>query len=70
VSSRQAKVSFDNGATQLTNFASADSNPTRVNGRDLAVNESVPLSENDRVQMGEVSLLFHHASTMTGTSNA
>jgi hypothetical protein len=70
VSSRQAKVSFDNGAPLLTNFASADSNPTRVNGRDLAMNESVPLSESDRVQMGEVSLLFHHAATLTGTANA
>ena len=61
VSSRQAKVTFDNGSAQLTNFASIDSNPTIVNGRDLAVNESVPLRERDRVEMGEVSLLFHEA---------
>jgi hypothetical protein len=54
----------------LTNFASSDSNPTRVNGRDLGVNESVPLSESDRVQMGEVSLLFHHTATQTRTANA
>jgi FHA domain-containing protein len=70
VSSRQAKVSFDADKTVLTNFASAHSNPTRVNGRDLAMNETVPLSENDRVQMGEVSLLFHHAPTLTATGNA
>ncbi len=70
VSSRQAKVSFDDGTPLLTNFAPADSNPTRVNGRDLAVNESVPLSESDRVQMGEVSLLFHYAPTLTRTANA
>jgi len=69
VSSRQAKLSFDNGTPLLTNFASADSNPTRVNGRDLAVNESVPLAESDRVQMGDVSLLFHHVPT-TKPANA
>jgi hypothetical protein len=63
VSSRQAKVSFDNGAPSLTNFASSDSNPTKVNGRDLAVNESVSLKESDRVEMGEVSLLFHELGT-------
>jgi hypothetical protein len=61
VSSRQAKVTFFDGSAQLTNFASNDSNPTKFNGRDLAVNESVPLSESDRVEMGEVSLLFHDA---------
>ena len=65
VSSRQAKVTFDNGSARLTNFASNDSNPTNVNGRDLAVNESVPLRESDRVEMGEVSLLFHEAPSAT-----
>lgn len=70
VSSRQAKLSFDDGTPHLTNFAPADSNPTRVNGRDLAVGESVPLSESDKVQMGEVSLLFHHARTMNTTATA
>ena len=70
VSSRQAKVTFDSGMAQLTNFASMDSNPTKVNGRDLAVNESVPLSESDRVDMGEVSLLFHSAPTLTKSANA
>lgn len=63
VSSRQAKVTFDNGAVRLTNFASSESNPTRLNGRDLDVNESVPLKDSDRVEMGEVSLLFHEAQS-------
>jgi hypothetical protein len=63
VSSRQAKVAFDNGAAHLTNLASSDSNPTKLNGREMGVNESVALSESDRVEMGEVSLLFHAAST-------
>jgi len=67
VSSRQAKVAFDNGAAQLTNFAPSDSNPTKVNGRELAVNESIPLSESDRVEMGEVSLLFHTSPSLTKT---
>jgi hypothetical protein len=70
VSSRQAKVAFDNGSAQLTNLASSDSNPTKVNGREMGVNESVPLSESDRVEMGEVSLLFHSVPTLTKTANA
>ena len=68
VSSRQAKISFDNGAAKLTNFASAESNPTKVNGRELDVNESVDLSESDHVEMGEVSLLFHSAPSLTRTA--
>jgi hypothetical protein len=67
VSSRQAKVAFDNGAAQLTNLASPESNPTKLNGREMGMNESVPLSESDRVEMGEVSLLFHSANAMTKT---
>jgi hypothetical protein len=63
VSSRQAKVAFDGASAKLTNFAAPDSNPTRVNGRELAVNETVPLKENDRVEMGEVSLMFHESAT-------
>jgi hypothetical protein len=70
VSSRQAKVAFDNGSAQLTNLASSDSNPTKVNGREMGVNESVPLSESDRVEMGEVSLLFHTVPMLTKTANA
>ncbi len=69
VSSRQAKVAFDNGTALLTNLASSDSNPTKLNGREMGVNESVPLCESDRVEMGEVSLLFHAAaSTLTKTA--
>jgi hypothetical protein len=63
VSSRQAKVTFDGSTAKLTNFASTDSNPTRVNGRNLSVNETVSLSESDKVEMGEVSLMFHEAAT-------
>jgi hypothetical protein len=59
VSSRQAKVFYDAGKARIINLASEASNPTRINGRELAVNESVALQENDRVEMGEVSLVFH-----------
>jgi len=61
VSSRQAQVSFEGPAAQLTNFASAESNPTRVNGRDLGVNEQVALSEGDKIEMGEVAFRYHAA---------
>lgn len=61
VSSRQARVLFDGGSPKLTNLAPADSNPTKVNGRELATNESVPLAEGDRVEMGEVVFKFHAA---------
>lgn len=63
VSSRQAKVAFDGATAKLTNFASADSNPTKLNGRDLGVNETVSLKESDRVEMGEVNLMFREAAT-------
>lgn len=70
VSSRQAKLAFDNGAAHLTNFAAPDSNPTKVNGRELGVDESILLSESDRVEMGEVSMLFHTAPVSSKIANA
>jgi energy-converting hydrogenase Eha subunit A len=59
VSARQAAILFDGAAPKLTNFASNESNPTSVNGRDLGVNESVVLSDGDKIKMGEVSFVFH-----------
>lgn len=59
VSGRQGKMTYQNGQWAFTNFAPPTSNPTRVNGRDLAVDESVLLREGDRVEMGEVVLTFH-----------
>lgn len=59
VSSRQAKIAFDGATPKLTNYASNESNPTRHNGRDLGVNESVVLGESDSVEMGEVHFKFH-----------
>lgn len=59
VSGRQAKLVFQDGRWVLTNFAPQTSNPTRVNGRELGVDESVTLKEGDKVEMGEVALVFH-----------
>lgn len=61
ISSRQAKLSFDQGQVKLTNFASNESNPTKVNGRDLGVDEMVILKDGDRIDMGEVAFKFHGA---------
>jgi hypothetical protein len=62
VSSRQAKLAFENGVPKLTNFASSGSNPTKINGRELTVNETVDLKENDLVEMGEVGLRFRSSA--------
>jgi hypothetical protein len=59
VSSRQAKLTFINNQWILTNFAPESSNPTKYNGRDLPVDGQVALQEGDRVEMGEVQLIFH-----------
>jgi FHA domain len=61
VSSRQAKVEFSNGRVILTNFAGADSNPTKLNGHELQTNEAVPLTDKDTIEMGEVAFRFHNA---------
>jgi FHA domain len=61
VSSRQAKVEFSNGRILLTNLAGPDSNPTRLNGQELAVDQAVPLADKDVVEMGEVKFRFHGA---------
>lgn len=61
VSSRQAKVEFANGRILLTNLAGPESNPTRLNGQELAVDQPVPLADKDVVEMGEVRFRFHGA---------
>ncbi len=59
VSSRQAKLTFINNQWILTNFASEASNPTRVNGMELPAEGQAALKEGDRIEMGEVTFLFH-----------
>ncbi len=61
VSGRQAKLTFINNQWILTNFAADTSNPTRHNGQELPVDGQVALAEGDRVEMGEVALVFHLA---------
>ena len=58
VSSKQAKLVFSNGNYRLINYASSSSNPTRVNGSELDVNESVELNNGDHITMGEVQLRY------------
>jgi hypothetical protein len=60
ISRRQAKVRFlpDGGIFTLVNLAGVDSNPTVLNGRRLAVNESVPLRDGDEIEMGCLSMRF------------
>ncbi|HPC83892.1 MAG TPA: FHA domain-containing protein [Thermoanaerobaculaceae bacterium] len=61
VSSRQAKLTFINNQWILTNFAAATSNPTRYNGAELPVDGQVVLKQGDRIEMGEVQLVFHES---------
>jgi pSer/pThr/pTyr-binding forkhead associated (FHA) protein len=59
VSRKQAKLVFSNGEYTLINYAPETSNPTRINGQEMGVNESRVLEEGDRIQMGEVELIYH-----------
>ena len=58
VSSKQAKLVFNNGQYTLINYASAASNPTTVNGKALEVNNAVTLHHGDVITMGEVILEY------------
>jgi hypothetical protein len=58
VSSRQAKILWDGAAMTLVNYASAESNPTTVNGRSLNVEESVVLKDKDLITMGEIEFRY------------
>ena len=59
VSRKQAKLVFSNGRYTIINYAPETSNPTKINGRDMEVNESHMLEEDDKIQMGEVELIYH-----------
>jgi len=62
VSRQQARITFSGGSWSLRNESST--NPTSVNGRPLASDiEAVPLSDGDRIEMGEISFVFHHSET-------
>jgi hypothetical protein len=57
VSSKQAKLIHD-GDCKVVNYASKESNPTRVNGRPMELNESVEIEDGDVLTMGEVVLRY------------
>jgi len=59
VSSRQAKLTMKDGKYLLQNFAGPQSNPTRINGREMKQDEVVELKDNDKIDMGEVSFVFY-----------
>ena len=58
VSRQQAKLIVTNDGFVLINYAKESSNPTRVNDREMQVNESVNLSIGDVITMGDVKLKF------------
>lgn len=58
VSSKQAKLVFNNGQYTLINYASAASNPTKVNGKALDINGAAILQHGDVIAMGEVILEY------------
>ncbi len=57
VSSKQAKLIHD-GDCRVVNYASKESNPTRVNGEPVDLNESVEIEDGDVLTMGEVKLRY------------
>jgi TM2 domain-containing membrane protein YozV len=58
VSRQQACLLFQNGQYSLINLSST--NPTRVNGDQLHLKERVYLSPGDRIQFGDVEVLFRY----------
>ena len=60
LSRRQARLvySAQAGEFRLVNLAGEDSNPTVINGRRMANQETVLLGNNDILQMGTVRLKF------------
>ncbi len=57
VSSKQAKLVHD-GDCKVVNYASKESNPTRVNGEPMDLNESIEIEDGDVLTMGEVKLRY------------
>ena len=57
VSRKQAKLIYSKSGYTLINYSTT--NPTKINGKEMAVNESYVLQDGDLVSMGEIELLFH-----------
>lgn len=58
VSRNQAKLIVTKDEYVLVNYAGDDSNPTKVNGKTMEVNEGHPLKSGDIIEMGDVKLEF------------
>jgi hypothetical protein len=58
VSARQAQVSFGADGVMLTNLATSESNPTKINDREMGPGETQGLQDNDTIAMGEVLFRF------------
>ena len=56
VAGKHAKLVFDRGNYSLINYARA--NPSRVNGEELEENASRRLVDNDRIEIGDVVLVY------------
>ncbi len=58
VSRKQAKLIYLRDKYVLVNYADSSSNPTRVNDKEMAVNESVEIQHDDIITMADVKLRF------------
>lgn len=56
VSRNQAKLVYANGQFHITNYVSAQKNPTMVNGYEMSSGEQMPLDDGAEIQMGEVRM--------------
>jgi|GEM_PF-4115523 len=57
VSAKQCKLMYSNGMYTLINYSST--NPTRINGEALGAGDSRRLNDGDKIEMGEVTLIYH-----------
>ncbi len=57
VSAKQCKLMYSNGTYTIINYSST--NPTRVNGEALGTGDSRRLNDGDKIEMGEVTLIYH-----------
>lgn len=56
VSRMHARIRYLDGSWRIANLS--DTNPVRLNGRELRANDEIPLVDGDRLQLGEVELSY------------
>jgi len=59
VSTKHAKLIFDKGSYSIINYART--NPTKVNGEELEENASRRLLDEDRLEIGGISITYHES---------